>query len=70
MANFCLITSDTIWCLDKKCLQNKHNITSTQTEKYLWTSKGHLQIYIYTRDRYVESNGNYRHVFQDCLVDR
>ena len=43
---FHLITSDAIWRLDKKCLQNKHKINSTQTEEYLWTSKGLLQLYI------------------------
>ena len=68
-----LNTRYAIWRLDKKSLQNKCNVCSTRTEKYLWTSKTFLQLYIYTRDRYVESHGHYRHVFRDRsshLVDQ
>ena len=46
---------------------------SVVLEKYLWTSKTFLRLYIYTRARYVESHGHYRHVFHDRsshLVDR
>ena len=48
-------------------MQNKHNVYSTRTERYLWTSRLSLQLYIYTTDRYVESYGHYRHVFHDWL---
>ena len=70
-----LITNDGFWHTEKKSLQNKDGVCSTQTDKYLWTSKTFLQLYtcIYTRDRYVESHGHYRHVFRDRsshLVDR
>ena len=34
-----------------KILQNKHNIDSTRTERYLWTFRLSIQLYIYTRDR-------------------
>ena len=57
-----LITNDSFWRTEKKSLQNKDGVCSTRTEKYLWTSKTFLQLYIYTRDRYVESHGHYRHV--------
>ena len=60
-----LITNDGFWRTEKKSLQNKDGVCSTRTEKYLWTSKTFLQLYIYTRDRYVESHGHYRHVFRD-----
>ena len=38
-----------------------------QMEKYLWTSRLSLWLFIYTGDRYVKSNGNNRHVFMIVL---
>ena len=33
-----------------KIMQNKHNIYSTRTERYLWTSRLSIQLYIYTQE--------------------
>ena len=68
-----LITNDGFWHTEKKSLQNKDGVCSTRIEKYLWTSKTFLRLYIYIRDRYVESHGHYRHVFHDRssrVIDR
>ena len=60
--NFRLITSHAVWHLDKK---KKHKINFTPSEKYLWTSKGHLELYIYAQK--TDSHGNYRHIFHHWL---
>ena len=62
-----LITNDAVRCIDKKSLQTRM-VFVQHIEKYLWTSKTLIAtatycMYIYTRDRYVESQDHYRHIF-------
>ena len=58
-----ILSPKSVWRIDKKSLQNKQNVCSTQTEKYLWTfglSPWLYNMYIYTGDRYAEGQGNNR----------
>ena len=53
-----LVVPHMVCPIDKKSLQNKNNVFSTQMEKTLGYPYGYN--ILYTGDRYVESHGNNR----------